>query len=94
MSRPRRDLARLIAAEWSSLPALRRTCGHRCHSLAKTAALVSALELAAGDTLAHRRYAEQMQAIVEQLADRFHPGAITALITARSTSAALTKLAA
>jgi hypothetical protein len=36
-----------------------------------------------------------MQAIVEQLADRFHPGVITALITARTTSAeALTKLAA
>jgi hypothetical protein len=31
-------------------------------SFARTAALVSALELPAGDMLAHRRYAEQMQA--------------------------------
>jgi exonuclease SbcD len=47
---------------------------------ARTSDLVSALELAADDTLAHQRYAEQMRAIVEQLANRFRPGAVNLLM--------------
>ena len=47
---------------------------------AKTSDLVTALELAADDTLAHQRYAEQMRGIVERLATRFRPSAINLLM--------------
>jgi exonuclease SbcD len=47
---------------------------------AKTSDLVSALELAEDDTLAHQRYAEQMRRIVQLLTARFRPGAINLLM--------------
>jgi exonuclease SbcD len=47
---------------------------------AKTSDLVSALELAADDTLAHQRYAEQMGRIVELLTARFRPDAVNLLM--------------
>jgi exonuclease SbcD len=47
---------------------------------AKTSDLVSALELAADDTLAHQRYAEQMRLIVELLTARFRADAVNLLM--------------
>jgi DNA repair protein SbcD/Mre11 len=47
---------------------------------AKTSDLVSALELAADDTLAYQRYAEQMGRIVELLTARFRPDAVNLLM--------------
>jgi exonuclease SbcD len=43
---------------------------------AHTSDLVSALELAADDTRAHQRYAEQMRAIVQHLSTRFRSDAV------------------
>jgi exonuclease SbcD len=47
---------------------------------AKSSDLVSAMELAADDTLAHGRYAEQMRRIIELLTARFRAGAINLLM--------------
>src|SRR5262249_46165460 len=47
---------------------------------AKTSDLLSALELAADDTLAHQRYSEQMRRIVELLTARFRPRAVNLLM--------------
>ena len=47
---------------------------------AKTSDLVSAMEMATDDTLAHGRYAEQMRGIIELLTTRFRPGAVNLLM--------------